>query len=404
MRRNFIKGLFVASTLLGTALTGTSFAQERESISIGYAISKTGANAAGANITTISTYQLWFHEIEQAGGLLLPDGSRLPVDITEYDDRSSVEDLVRAIERLATQDEVDFILPPWGTGFHLAVAPLFDRFGYPLLAVTANTDRGPELSERWPNAFFLNQGGSDFAASLGEVLSAARDAGQINGDVAMISIADGFGIDLANGARATFPDAGLNIVYDISYPPGTTDFTPMLNEAAASGADSFVAFSYPPGTFALTQQAQIASYNPATLYLGIGVAFPAYLGANGANTEGVMSLGGLNQANQAVLDFMQRHEEVTGNKADSYASIITYVSLQMLEQAIARAGLDRAAVMEELATGSFDTIFGEITLENKRLPDLWKVGQWQDGVFVAIAPVDREGATAPVIPKPEWAE
>jgi len=36
--------------------------------------------------------------------------------------------LVRAIERLATRDEVDLILPPWGAGSNLAIAPLMARF------------------------------------------------------------------------------------------------------------------------------------------------------------------------------------------------------------------------------------------------------------------------------------
>ena len=57
----------------------------------------------------------------------------------------------------------------------------------------------------------------------------------------MISVADGFGIDLINAARETFAEAGLNIVMDRTYPPGTTDFSPMINEAQSSGADSFVA-------------------------------------------------------------------------------------------------------------------------------------------------------------------
>ena len=42
-------------------------------------------------------------------------------------------------ERLMTQDKVDFVLPPWSTGFNLAAAPIYARNGYPQLAVTANT-------------------------------------------------------------------------------------------------------------------------------------------------------------------------------------------------------------------------------------------------------------------------
>jgi hypothetical protein len=40
-------------------------------------------------------------------------GSRRPIEVIEYDDRSSAEEVVRAIERLANQDEIDFILPAY---------------------------------------------------------------------------------------------------------------------------------------------------------------------------------------------------------------------------------------------------------------------------------------------------
>ena len=244
---------FGMSVALATAVGALpSVAQEQTSVKIGYAISKTGPNSGGAGITTLPNYQLWVKEVNDAGGLELPDGKKLPIEVIEYDDRSSAEEVVRSIERLATQDKVDFILPPWGTGFNLAVAPLFDRFGYPQLAVSAVTDKAPEFVQRWKKSYWLLGGGHDYTEALAGLLSKAAGDGTVNKKVAMISVADGFGIDLVTAARPSFKDAGFEVVYDVTYPVGTTDFTPMINEAAAAGADTFVAFSYPPETFAIT--------------------------------------------------------------------------------------------------------------------------------------------------------
>lgn len=127
-------------------------------------------------------------EVNDAGGLALPDGSQLPIEVVQYDDRSSAEEAVRAIERLANQDEVDFTLPPWGTGFNLAVAPRFDRFGYPQLAVSAVTDKAPELVKRWKKSFWLLAGGHDYTDAPGGLLAKAVAEGKINGEVAMISV------------------------------------------------------------------------------------------------------------------------------------------------------------------------------------------------------------------------
>ena len=404
-RRTTLRAIGLAATLLAGVGTMAVIAQDtgdRTSVKIGYAISKTGANAGGAGITTLPNYQLWVHEVNEAGGLEMPDGNRLPIEVIEYDDRSASEEVVRAIERLATQDNVDFILPPWGTGFNLAAAPLFDRFGYPQLAVSAVTDKAPEFAARWSKSFWMLGGGHDYTEALADILTDQHEAGTINNDVAVISVADGFGIDLITAARQSFADVGINLVYDVTYPVGTTDFTPMLNEAAASGADTFVAFSYPPDTFALTQQAQVAAYNPKVLYMGVGVGFPVYAANNGDKIEGIMSLGGIDVTNEAVMEYRARHTEFIGQAPDWWGSVVTYNSLQMLEEAIRRRGLDREAVAEELSTGSFETVLGEVKLEDNQLRTLWFGGQWQDGNFVAVAPSDREGAVAPRLPKAPW--
>ncbi|MEZ5863228.1 MAG: hypothetical protein R3D25_03840 [Geminicoccaceae bacterium] len=101
------------------------------------------------------------------------------------------------------------------------MAPLFDRFGYPQLAVTAVTDKAPEFAARWHRSFWLLGGGHDYAEGLVGVLSAARDAGIINDKIAVVSVADGFGIDLINGARPAFEAAGFELAYDETYPLGT---------------------------------------------------------------------------------------------------------------------------------------------------------------------------------------
>jgi len=401
-RRAILRTLGISVCMFAVAAAAPAVSQGRTSVKIGYAISKTGPNAGGAGITTLPNYELWVKEVNEAGGLELPDGSRLPIEVVEYDDRSSAEEVVRAIERLATQDEVDFILPPWGTGFNLAVAPLFDRFGYPQLAVSSVTDKAPEFVQRWKRSFWMLGGGSDYTDALAGLLKKTNDEGKINNKVAMISVADGFGIDLVTAARPSFSEAELEVVYDVTYPAGTTDFTSMINEAAGSGADTFVAFSYPPETFAITQQAQVAKFNPKVLYLGVGTGFPNYGADLGPNAEGMMSLGGIDPNNQANTAYRKRHEEVTGRAPDFWGSVVTFASLQMLQEAVKRRGLDREAVSDELSNGTFETVLGEVKLEDNQLRKLWFGGQWQNGNFVAVAPVDREGVSQAIMPKASW--
>jgi len=340
-------------------------------------------------------------DVNDAGGIAI-GGKKVPVEIVEYDDRSNSEEAVKAIERLATQDKVDIILPPWSTGLNLAVGPTFNRLGYPHLAVTAATDRAPEMAKRWPNSFWFLGASKPGAEALVEVLSKLKADNKIAGKVAMVSVADAFGIELASAARPAMKAAGFELVLDKSYPLGTQDMQAIVKDAMASAADSFVAFSYPPDTIAITDAAKVLSYNPKVFYTAVGTAFPLFKAKFGASAEGVMGVGGWNVDSPLLKAYFKRHSEVIGREPDRWASPVTYVSLQMLQQAIERVGkIDHAAIVKELQSGTFDTIMGKIKLDGNVMPIVWWVGQWQDGEFVGLAPTKYEGAKAPKA-KPDW--
>lgn len=394
-----VTGLVGVATLLGTF---ASTVEAQEKVRIGYAISKTGPYAGGAGITTLPNYELWVKDVNAAGGIKLGD-KKLPIEVVEYDDRSSSEEAVKAIERLASQDKVDFILSPWGTGLNLAVGPTLNRLGYPHLAVTSVTDKAPELAKRWSNATFWLGTSAQISAALADLLGKLKSDGKIGSNIAMVSIADQFGIELSAAGREAFKKHGFTLSYDKTYPMGTQDLQPLLKDAIASNPDAFVAFSYPPDTIALTEQAQLLKFNPKVFYVGVGTAFPLYKGKFAANSEGVMGIGGWNADSPQLKDYLARHKAATGKEPDRWASSITYASLQVLQQAIERVGkLDRAAVAAEIRSGTFDTIIGKVKLKDGLLQEVWSVGQWQNGEFYALAPASLSGARAPVVPKAQW--
>jgi branched-chain amino acid transport system substrate-binding protein len=385
------------------ALAAPARAQET-TVKIGYAIAKTGPNAPGAGVTTLPNYQLWVKTVNDAGGLNV-GGKRMKIEVVEYDDRSQSEETVRAVERLATQDKVDFILPPWGTANNLAVGPLFHRYGYPQLAGTSVTDRAADLAKRWPNSYWLLGTGGEYAEALASLLDKLRGEGKIGDKVAMASIADGFGIELASAGRAALTKHGFKLVYDETYPLGTQDLAPIVSKAKAASPDVFIAFSYPPDTIGISAQAQLIGFNPKVFYAGVGVAFPLYKERFKGAAEGVMSLGGIHAGNEAVKVYIARHKEATGREPDRWASLVTYASLQALQQAIEKAGsIDKAAVSKELSSGTFDTILGKFAFDKttRKIPGFFTVGQWQNGEFVGLVPGDAPGAAQPVLPKPEW--
>lgn len=400
-RRQFATLLAAAAaTAMAAPALGQSGAPAE--IRIGYAISKTGAYAGGASTTVLPNYQMWAADVQKAGGIEI-GGKRVPVKFFEYDDRSNSEEAVRAVERLINQDKVDFILPPWGTAMNLAVAPILHKHDYPHLATTMISDRIPQLRERWSNLFFFTLTSTDYANGVVDVLTRLREEGKIKGRVAIVNVADQFGLELSKAAREGLKKAKFDIVYDQSYPLGSQELQTILNEVRRREPEAFLAFSYPPDTMSLNDQAKVVGFNPKVFYTAIGTVFPMFKNRFGANADGVMGLGGVSAELPVTRDYRERHRAMFKQEADYNGSAVTYATLQILEQAITRAGsIDRKAVSEQIRTGSFETVLGPVKLTNRLWAEASSVGQWQDGVFQPISPKTAIGVKPAIFPKPAW--
>ena len=306
------------------------------------------------------------------------------------------------MQRLATQDKVDFILAPYGTGFNLASAPIFAKYGYPQITSTSITDKADVLTKRYPGIFFTLGTTTAFAGAVADILKKMRDAGQIGDRVAMVNVADAFGIEIANAARPIFKKAGFKIVYDKSYPLGTQDLSPVIKGAKTAKPDAFVAWSYPPDTFGLTAQAKINGLNVKAFYAAVATAFPAYKGKFGKSIEGVLGAGGVNHDTPEMQAYFKAHKEATGKPADYWASAMVYATYQILEQAIEAVGsVDRKAVTAYVKNNTFKTVMGPIKFVNQNNEKYWTVGQWQNGVFRGVSSTGRPGAK-PVVTKSGW--
>jgi branched-chain amino acid transport system substrate-binding protein len=394
----------IAAVAAIVASSPAAHSQAPKSIRMGYAISLSGPGALGAEITLLTHYRLWVKEVNAAGGIMLSSiGKRVPIEVIEYDDHSNLDDAVKAVEQLITQDKVDFILAPWGTGLNLAVAPLLHRGGYPDLVVTSTSDEAPEYANRWPNSFWFLGTATGASQAFVDTVSKLRAEGKLGSRIAMLSVADQFGIGLAKSARRVLKKNGFELVYDRSYPVEARGMRQIMTEVMQFNPDIFVAFSYPPDTMTITDQARALNFNPKVFYTAVGTAFPMYKQRFGSDVEGVMGIGGWNPNAPESKAYFVRHVAATGQEPDRWASPMTYASLQMLQQAIERVGkIDRAAVIKELQTGTFQTIVGPIKLKDNLYTELWYVGQWQNGEYYGIAPATLPGAHQIMFPKPAW--
>ena len=78
------------------------------------------------------------------------------------------------------------------------------------------------------------------------MLGKLKSEGKVGANLAMVSVADQFGIELSTAGREALKKAGFNLVYDKTYPIGSQDMAPLLAEAKNLNPDAFVAFAIRP--------------------------------------------------------------------------------------------------------------------------------------------------------------
>ncbi|HEY5634396.1 MAG TPA: amino acid ABC transporter substrate-binding protein [Burkholderiaceae bacterium] len=393
-RRQVIKG---AALAVGAASVAPSLLAQPKPVRVGYAIARTGPWTGGAQISQEPNYLMWAEQQNAAGGLDVK-GVRRPIELVSSDDRSDIETVVRTYEKLMGSDKVDLILPPWGSNANFAVAPLANRYGYPLLAPTALSKK--LVAMKLPYFFLMLQQPGPMTQALVDMLKAngARTA-------AVIYVDDLFGLENYAALKVALQGSGIQLVEEKSYPGDVKDLAPVLRGIKEKNPDAFIGFSYPPDTILASKQSKVVGFNPKFYYASVGTAFQLYknvMTPDGA--EGVLGMGSWNsKTSPGAKAYFDAHTKKFGGKEpDRWASGACWAALEILTAAVARHGLDRKAIRDYVANTDHKTIIGSIKFdgsENVGTPGA--VGQWQNGEFEMVWPP--KIATAKLNPsKPAW--
>ena len=365
-------------------------------VRIGYAIARTGPWAGGAQVSQEPNFLMWAEQQNAAGGLDVK-GVRRRIELIGYDDRSETETCIRTYEKLMGSDKVDLILPPWGSNANFALAPLANRFGYPMLAPTALSRKLIDM--RLPYFFSLLQQPDRMMGALVDMLVA-------NGvkTIAILYMDDLFGLENFAAINGALKKTNIQVVERKGYPLGVKDLSPVLRTIKDQNPDAFIGITYPPDTILASKQAKEIGFNPKIFYASVGTAYQLYRNVIAASAEGVTGMGSWNaKTSPGAKAYFEAHTAKFGGKEpDRWASGHCWAALEILTQAVAKVGLDRKAIRDYVARNEHKTIVGPIRFEgSENISTPGTVGQWQKGEFEVVWP--RSVATAQlVMPKPAW--
>jgi branched-chain amino acid transport system substrate-binding protein len=252
-RRSVNAGLGAAliSPALGRA---PAFAQGSAPIKIGFSMALTGPLAANGKQALLGA-QIWQDEVNAKGGLL---GRQ--VQLVNYDDQSNPSTVPGIYTKLLDVDKVDLIVSGYATNMVAPAIPIAMQRNKTLIglfALAANSQF------HYPRYFSMLPSGptpkESFTEGFFQIAAAQSPKPQT---IAIASEDADFSHNAADGARNNVKKYGLNLVYDKTYPPNTTDFSPIVRAIQASNPDLVVFCSYPLSSVGLTLSANELGLKP----------------------------------------------------------------------------------------------------------------------------------------------
>ncbi|MCZ7562712.1 MAG: ABC transporter substrate-binding protein [Burkholderiales bacterium] len=186
------------------------------------------------------------------------------------------------------------------------------------------------------------------------------------------------------------------------YPPDIKDMTALLAKVKRAAPDGVLALSYPGDSPLYVRQAKEIGIAAPFQFVMIGPAIDFFPKLLGAAANDIVTVGHWTPARNArARAFHDAYVARFKEKPDYLDSLESYVSCEILEQAVGAAGLDRAKLRGAIARGTFETVNGPIRFEGVENA-VTRTGflQLQNGAPQQVWPLAE--ATAKYRPKTAW--
>ncbi len=220
-------GAALISPALGRA---PAFAQGAAPIKIGFSMALTGPLAANGKQALLGA-QIWQEQVNAKGGLL---GRQ--VQLVNYDDQSNPATVPGIYTKLLDVDKVDLIVSGYATNMVAPAIPIAMQRGKVFIGLFA-LDANSEF--HYPKYFSMLPSGptpkESFTEGFFQVAAAQNPKPQT---IAIAAEDADFSHNAADGARTNVKKYGFKTVYDKTYPPNTTDFSPIVRAIQAANRGS----------------------------------------------------------------------------------------------------------------------------------------------------------------------
>src|SRR5215469_17927848 len=371
MRASPARRAFVAFALKWSAVFAATVtlwfspaAQAADPIKIGFSASLTGGLASSGKANLLAQ-QIWQEQINAKGGLL---GRQ--VQLVYYDDQSKPDTIPGIYAKLIDVDKADLLM---GAATNLIVAAMPEimqrqKMVMVLVALGSNDEF------KYPRYFQTAAWGSDAKGVIGRAFfEVAKTISPRPKTVAMVGADAEFSNNVLTGARAIAKQEGFNIVYDRTYPPSTTDYTPIVRAIQATNPDLVFVASYPLDSVGIVRTATELGLKSQLFGGGmVGLQYATFLQQLAEKLDRVVNyhlyVPAPTMNFPGITDFLKIYQARAPQQGTDplgfYQPPFAYAAMQILEQAVkATSTLDDSKLADYIHKNEFDSIVGRIRFD-----------------------------------------
>lgn len=335
-------------------------------------------------------YDLWAEQANKAGGISV-GGKKYKVEIVYADYQSNTPRAVQTTEQMITQNNVNFLFGPFGSGAAKAGSSVSEKYKVPTIASTASSAQVYDQGYKYLFGTFTPN--DTLTTPLTQIVKAkAPDVKK----VAILARNDLFPLAIAQEMEKSAKANGLEVVYFEKYAINTLDHSATLSQIKSLAPQWIFVTGYINDLLLVRKQMADQQIKASVLSMIAGPAYQEFIDAAGASGENITSAAWWHPAAQysgkdifgTTANYVKLFREKYKSDPD-YAQASASVSGALFQMAIERAGaLDRDKVRDELAKMNEMTFWGPVKFGPTGQIDSLEppVFQLQGGKAVVLSP------------------
>jgi branched-chain amino acid transport system substrate-binding protein len=353
------------SASLALAVAGfaaaTTVASAQDVIRFGAPLPITGPLAPEA-VKQQQGYDLWAEQANKAGGINV-GGKKYKVEIVYSDYQSNTPRSVQTTEQMITQEKVNFMFGPFGSGAAKAASTIAEKYKMPMLAATASSVQVYDQNYKYLFGTFTPN--DTLTTPLTKLVKAkAADVKK----VAILARNDLFPLAIAQEMEKSAKENGLEVVYFEKYAINTLDHSATLSQIKSLAPQWIFVTGYTNDLLLVRKQMADQQIKAGVVTMIAGPAYQEFIDSAGPTAENISSASWWHPAEKydgkdifgSTANFVKLFKDKYKAEPD-YAHASAAVCGALFQMAIEKAGsLDRDKVRDELAKMDVVTFWGPV--------------------------------------------